>query len=120
MVDLGAIALALANVEQGTACVGTALESRTYSIGKKSFLFISRKDARLKLSKSTAEAKRLGLDVGANGWVKLALDALPVASVLKRWIAESHALAGEATAGKRIAAKGAARHRMGSKRARRA
>jgi hypothetical protein len=118
MVDLGAIACALPNVDQGIACVGTALESRTYLLGKKSFLFVSRKDVRLKLSASAAKAKKLGLAVGANGWVKLALDALPPARVLERWIAESYALAGGATAAG--TAKRAARQRGGSKKIRRA
>jgi len=34
----------------------------------------------------------MGSEVGANDWVKIALADLPTASVLKQWIAESHAL----------------------------
>lgn len=93
MADLGRIALALPEVEQGIACAGTPLESRTYRTGKKAFLFVAKKQARLKLDASAQQAKRLGFAVGANGWVTLPLDALPAASLVKRWIAESHALA---------------------------
>lgn len=93
MVDLAAIALALPGVEEGVACAGTKLESRVYTAGKKSFLFVSSKEVRLKLAASAQKAKALGFTVGANGWVKLPLDALPAATVLRRWIGESYALA---------------------------
>ena len=68
-------------------------------MNKKTFLFVSKKDARLKLSASSAEARRLGCEVGANGWVKLLLDEMPPASVVRRWIAESHGLAAGRSAG---------------------
>ena len=93
MADLGRIALALPDVEKGIACAGTALESRTYQTGKKAFLFVAKTQARLKLEESAQQAEKLGFPAGANGWVTLPLDALPAASVVKRWIAESHALA---------------------------
>jgi hypothetical protein len=92
VVNLGAIALALADVEQGIACAGTVLESRTYQVRKKSFLFVSKEQARLKLGASAPAAKELGFAVGASGWVALPLKALPAAAVLRRWITESHAL----------------------------
>ncbi|HEX6885999.1 MAG TPA: hypothetical protein VF530_21675 [Planctomycetota bacterium] len=125
MLDLAKIALALPDVEQGIACAGTALESRTYRTGKSAFLFVSAKDARLKLEASAAEARKLGFQVGTGGWVKLSLEALPAAAVLRRWVAESHALvhgsgkvrkeAGPAVAkGKRPPARRAARASTGS------
>jgi hypothetical protein len=92
MVDLGRIALALPEVVQGLACAGTALESRTYLTEKKAFLFVAKKQARLKLADSAQQARKLGFAVGANGWATLPLEALPATPVLKRWIAESHAL----------------------------
>lgn len=92
MVDLAALAAALAGTEQGIACAGTSLESRTFQVRRKTFLFLSKRQARLKLDSSAAEARKLGLPIGANGWVTLDLDALPPATVLKRWIAESHSL----------------------------
>ncbi|HEX6810603.1 MAG TPA: hypothetical protein VF384_03165 [Planctomycetota bacterium] len=107
MTDLGTLALALGNVQQGVACAGTALESRTFAVGKKAFLFVSAKDARLKLDSSAGEAKRLGFAVGANGWVKLELASLPAAAVLKKWIRESHALMGGARSAAKPAAKAA-------------
>ena len=106
MADLGRIALALPEVEQGIACAGTPLESRTYQTRKKAFLFVAKRQARLKLDASAEEAKRIGFAVGANGWVTLPLDALPAASVVKRWIAESHALASKS--GRRKAKSGGA------------
>src|SRR5262245_56314297 len=92
MKALATIALGLPDVTQGIACAGTALECRTYCTGNKAFLFVSGKDARLKLGASAKAATARGFAVGANGWVKLPLDALPPAKVLAGWIAESHAL----------------------------
>ena len=93
MADIGRIAQALPGVEQGFACAGTPLESRTYQVGKKAFLFVAKTQARLKLEASAQQARKLGFTTGANGWVTLPLEALPPAAVVKRWIAESHALA---------------------------
>lgn len=92
VVDLRKIALALKDVEQGLACAGTALESRTYRTGKQTFLFVSKKEARLKLAASSSQARELGFTVGANGWVTLPLDELPAVSIARRWVAESHGL----------------------------
>ena len=92
MIDLAAIATSLPNVATGVACAGTALESQTFTTNKKAFLFVSKKDVRLKLDESSAAAKKAGFDVGANGWVKLPLGELPAAATLKKWVAESHAL----------------------------
>lgn len=92
MPDLAAIALALPDVQQGVACAGTTLASRTFAVRNKTFLFLSAKEARLKLEASLAAAGDAGHGVGANGWVKLDLGALPTIAVLRRWIAESHAL----------------------------
>ncbi len=94
MTNLAAIANALPGVTEGIACAGTSLESRTWKVNEKAFLFVSKKEARLKLESSIAEARKLGVAVGANGWAKFALDAPPPAVVLKRWIAESHAAMG--------------------------
>ena len=95
MKALATIALALPDVTQGIACAGTVLESRTFCVGGKAFLFVGGKDARLKLDASAKDATARGFAVGANGWVKLSLDALPPVKVLAGWIAESHALLGK-------------------------
>ncbi len=92
MADPAAIALALPDVDQGIACAGTAVESRTFLVRKKTFLFLSKKLMRLKLERSAADAKRRGFEVGAGGWVKLDLDGLPPQPILKAWIAESYSL----------------------------
>jgi hypothetical protein len=89
---LDTAAKTLPNTDEGVACAGTALESRTYRVNKKSFLFVGRETARLKLDASAAEARRLGFEIGANGWVTPQLDDLPSAAVVKRWVRESHEL----------------------------
>jgi hypothetical protein len=53
---------------------------------------VSRKEARLKLDSSASEARKLGFAMGANGWVRLPLEALPAATVARRWVAESYGL----------------------------
>lgn len=73
------IALAQEGVEEGVACEGTSLESRTFGVKKKNFLFVGSKDIRLKLKK--------------RGWVKIARgDDVPSLATLEEWIAESRAL----------------------------
>ena len=99
MVNLATIALALPDVDQGIACAGTALESRTYQLKKKSFLFVSKDQARLKLDASASEAKKLGFTVGANGWVAIPLGDVPAVAVIKRWIAESYSLVAQTSGG---------------------
>lgn len=106
---LRAIAQRLADVEEGVACKGTALESIHFTTRGKAFLFIGAKEARLKLGESAAEAAQLAAQdpqhyrVGAHGWVTLSLAADPPRGLLERWIGESHGLyaAAPAAAGKR-------------------
>lgn len=89
------IAKKLSGVDEGIACEGTVLESRTFKVNQKAFLFLNAKDARLKLGPSVAEANQFAAAhpgqcvVGAGGWVKLSIAAPPPAAVLTRWIAES-------------------------------
>lgn len=68
------------------------MESKTFLVNRKAFLFVSKRDLRLKLGASATEARKRGFDVGSAGWVKLDLGKLPPPTVLKKWIAESHAL----------------------------
>src|SRR5215470_18046212 len=56
---LRSIATRLPDVEQGIACKGTALESVTYQVRKKAFLFVGPKAARLKLDQSLGDARKL-------------------------------------------------------------
>ena len=84
-------ALKYPETEEGVACEGTALEKRTIKVRNKAFVFLGTKDAMVKLGGSRAEAKRLGLLVGANGWVKVPFDG-PAKGVLLRWIEESYRL----------------------------
>jgi hypothetical protein len=91
VVGITSIAASLPNVARGLACAGTALESQTFTVNGKAFLFVSKKEARLKLCASAPQAKSSGFDVGASGWVKIPLTDLPAVTVLKKWVAESHA-----------------------------
>ncbi|MCK6445570.1 MAG: hypothetical protein L6Q99_04195 [Planctomycetes bacterium] len=114
MSKLDSIARALEGVTRGVACAGTALESHTYKVDDKAFLFVSREHVRLKLAEFAAEARKLGAEVGTGGWTKLSLDALPAEAVLARWIAESHGLM-RTSAPKRAAAKPSPAKRAGAK-----
>lgn len=90
------LALGHPDVEEGIACKGTALESSTFKVRKKAFLFLRTKDARLKLNASQKEAKRLGASIGAGGWALVVLEKAPPVRVLEKWIGESYRLmAGE-------------------------
>jgi predicted DNA-binding protein (MmcQ/YjbR family) len=95
--------LGFAGVEEGVACKGTKLEARTFGVGKKSFLFVQVRETdcvlRLKLEESTVEALDLArkeptvYSVGAQGWTKIVVGpSVPPATLLKRWVAESHRL----------------------------
>lgn len=97
---LGALARACSDVEEGVACVGTALESRTFKVKNKAFLFVRAVDARLKLKASAAEAARLAAkdpthyNFGASGWATLRFGGghVPARPLLARWVKESHGL----------------------------
>jgi hypothetical protein len=87
----------LPDVEQGIACAGTVIESRTYKIGGKAFLFLGPKVARFKLIDSAKEmaarAKKEGTrySIGAGGWAALTLDGKsPVKGDLEKWVGESY------------------------------
>ena len=58
--------------------------------GKKAFLFLGLSDAMFKLTGSAAEATRLGLKVGKNGWVSVKLDGAPPLARLEKWVDESY------------------------------
>lgn len=92
-----------ADAEQGIACAGTAVESRTYKVNGRAFLFLRPQDARLKLAASLGEAADLAASApevcsaGAGGWVHVKFGAgaaLPSVATITRWIAESYELMG--------------------------
>ena len=105
---LAQLAKTHADVEEGIACAGTALESRTFKVNKKAFLFLTATQARLKLEASLEEAAELAThdaryQVGGLGWLKIQLDEgrPPPRALLGRWIKESHALMSGARARRR-------------------
>ncbi|HWB01953.1 MAG TPA: hypothetical protein VG796_02945 [Verrucomicrobiales bacterium] len=91
-------ALRYPEAEEGIACKGTALECSAFKAGKKTFLFISGKEIRLKLGESLPEAGRLAAkephhySAGSMGWVvvKFGSDESPPAGLLERWVEESY------------------------------
>jgi hypothetical protein len=95
---LGKLARRHPDVEEGVACKGTSLESRTYKVKGKAFLFVRPAEARLKLDASLSEATKLAekdpetYSAGSKGWVAFKLAAAPPKERLERWIAESYAL----------------------------
>jgi hypothetical protein len=97
MRGLIASAAKLPGTEEGIACAGTAMESRTLKIGDKAFAFFGPTDLRVKLSRSLPEARRLAKSKpgscvpSAGGWTKCTLGPgmLPV-STLTKWISESY------------------------------
>jgi hypothetical protein len=101
-------------IEEGVACAGTKLESRTVKVRGKAFAFFASDKLRLKLGSSLAEAQAFAArspdacSAGAGGWiaVRFAVCAPPTA-LLRRWLDESHALfAGAAPKAAPKAAKG--------------
>lgn len=97
---LSKAAKALPDVGEGVACAGTSIESKTFTVNGKAFLFVGSKNLRLKLANSASEADRFAkhpssaVQMGAGGWttIRLADGTVPEDAVLRRWVAESHAL----------------------------
>ena len=99
---LRSIALAIPDCVEGVACQGTPLESHSFGVRGKSFLFLTLHDSgctvRLKLRGSQAEATRLGMEspgrfvLGAHGWatVTLAPGESAPSGLIERWIDESY------------------------------
>ena len=85
--------------EEGIACAGTSLESRTITVRGKAFAFFGAGALRLKLRDSLAEAQACAArspelyQAGASGWVRVTLGDAPLPlPMLRRWLDESHAL----------------------------
>jgi predicted DNA-binding protein (MmcQ/YjbR family) len=94
---LRSLALVLPRTEESVACKGTAVESASFKVGTKTFLFLRAADLRLKLRESLEEANRLAADndaieVGGHGWIKVTLgeSAPQLLPTLEAWIEESY------------------------------
>ncbi len=95
-------ALSHDGVDEGVACAGTAIESQTFNVKKKTFLFLEAKDdlliVRFRLKESVPELEKLAkadpaaFETGKFGWSKLTFEDRkpPAKKDLKRWIAESY------------------------------
>ncbi len=90
------LALGFPDTREEIACKGTAVESAVYRTGKKSFLFAGKKDIRLKLVESFAEAQKLAAKEpdhyqASMGWVTIRrAQGDPPMEMLKRWVTESY------------------------------
>lgn len=83
-------------VEEGVACAGTKIESKTYCVRGRAFLFVGAAEptvVRFKVGERAAAAKKAGAEVGAGGWAKIVLDGAPPAGFADL-VAESYALVG--------------------------
>jgi hypothetical protein len=97
MQALRTAALRYPGTEEGVACEGTPIESRTVKAKNKAFLFLTIGHARVKLRESLPEATKLAqkepnhFQVGSGGWVKATFsdDGSTPRDVLERWIGES-------------------------------
>jgi hypothetical protein len=99
-IALQRIAMRYPEAQEGIACAGTAVESRTVRVRNKAFLFLGKNHLMVKLRESLAEATKLGskaperYKVGAGGWVKVTFGDVEItaAGILERWIGESYRL----------------------------
>lgn len=115
---LRAIASRYPDVEEGIACKGTTVESITYKVRKRAFLFLRTAGVMLKLRESLGEAAEMArkeparYSAGSGGWVTVRqpnAGPLPM-DMMERWIGESYALmSAGAPASKPVPRKKAAR-----------
>jgi len=100
METLRTFALAFPEADEGIACQGTQLETRTVRVRQKAFLFLGESNVRLKLRSSLPEAEALAskepgrFAVGSHGWVTVKSgEGMPsIPGLLERWIDESYRL----------------------------
>lgn len=91
-------ALSHPDVEVSVACEGTSVESASFKVRGKAFLFLRNVSAMVKLSASRAEAERWAQQspgvckIGSGGWATVTLATLDSAGVqrVRNWIAESY------------------------------
>jgi hypothetical protein len=101
---LRAHALRHAGVEESVACKGTVIQSATFKVRGKAFLFLRPVQAMLKLGPSLPAAVGLAkkspnsLRAGAGGWVTVPLPARAPVDLarLEAWIDESYSVSAEA------------------------
>jgi hypothetical protein len=108
LLALREVALQHADVEEGLACKGTVVQSATFTVRGKAFLFLRPGRAMMKLEASSAEAKKQAAKfpdrykLGAGGWATVTYTTSKDVSLpmLRRWIAESYGLFAAAPKGR--------------------
>ena len=102
-------ALRHADVQEGVACKGTAIESARFKVGGRAFLFLRSGRVMVRLDKSQKEAARLAgkkparYKVGSGGWTTVTFEDPKDVSIklLERWIGESYGVLAPAGASKK-------------------
>ena len=112
---IATFSLGYPDATEGTSCAGTAIESRTVLTGKRAFVFLRRKELRMKVGDSFAEVEALAAahpdryEAGRNGWIKVTLEAGadPTPEQWQRWVDEAFRLMATKTRVRRLDAEGA-------------
>ncbi len=102
-------ALRPADVQESVACKGTAIESATFKVGGRAFLFLRSGRVMVRLDRSQKEASRLAgkkpacYKVGSGGWTTVTFEDPKDVSIklLERWISESYRVLASAGASKK-------------------
>jgi predicted DNA-binding protein (MmcQ/YjbR family) len=106
-------ALRHADVQESVACKGTAIESATFKVGGRVFLFLRSGRVMVRLDRSQEEATRLAEEkpacykVGSGGWTTVSSTGPKELSLklLEKWIAESYRLFASAGGSKKAKGK---------------
>ena len=103
-------ALRQADVEESVACRGTPIESATFKVGGRAFLFLKSGRVMVRLDRSLAEASKLAgkkpgaFKVGSGGWTTVTYEDpshIPI-KTLEKWIGESYRVLAGAGASRKV------------------
>lgn len=95
--EVRAVGKSLDGATEGFTKKGTIHERRTFNVEGRTFLTLGKTDARMKLKKSLAFAKKLAKKepdvyaIESGGWVTVTIDDVEL-ELIQAWIEESHAL----------------------------
>jgi hypothetical protein len=98
VVALRRAALRHPDVEESVACKGTPIESATFKIGGRAFLFLRSGRVMVRLDRSQEEAAGLAqkkperYKIGSGGWATVTFEGPKDVSIrlLERWVSESY------------------------------
>lgn len=101
------------DVQESVACQGTPIESATFKVRGRGFLFLRSGRVMVRLGKSLEEASRPAgkkpgcFKVGSGGWTTVTFDSPKEASIklLEKWIGESYTILASAGTSKKAKSK---------------